>query len=459
MAAPNYSVSQFPNRNPHAKSPLLLTMIAVPNTSPEQIVANLKANTARPLKWLLAHAEIAAPAVMVGGGPSAADHLNEIMRLQAGGGVVFAMNGASRWLRGQGIIPDWQVIADAKEETASLVDPDARGHLFSSAVNHATMTAAPEPIVWHPLIAGIEQCFPDERKAGEYSLIGGTTAGTHGMCVAYVMGHREFHCFGYDSSHRGAASHAYAQPMNDGIPNVEVEWAGKKYLASIAMKAQAEQFQLTGRAMQKIGCTLHIHGDGLLPVMWNTKAGDLNERDKYRLLWSTENYRAHSPAEEAVQKILDRLKPDSLVLDFGCGTGRASLEIARRGIPVLLIDFADNCRDHEAITLPFLEWDLTKPLDLHSRFGICFDVMEHIPTDDVETVVRNVMNAADTVYFQISTVADSRGALIGATLHNTVYPHDWWRGLFERLGYAVTWSDASNIAASFIVKNRSLHDA
>ena len=450
MAAPNYSVSQFPNRNPHAKSPLLLTMIAVPNTSPEQIVANLRANTALPLNWLVL-AKTEKPAVMVGGGPSAADHLEDIKQLQADGGVVFAMNGASRWLRENRIIPDWQVIADAKEETASLVDPQALGHLFSSVVNPKTMNSVPNPIVWHPLIIGIEQCFPEDRKTQEYSLIGGTTAGTHGMCVAYVMGHREFHCFGFDSSHRGAASHAYAQPMNDNIPNVEVDWAGKKYLASIAMKAQAEQFQLTGRAMQKLGCVLHIHGDGLLPAMWNTAAENLSERDKYRLLWSTENYRVHSPAEEAVPSILDRLKPDSLVLDFGCGTGRASLELAKLGIPVLLIDFADNCRDAEAITLPFLEWDLTKPLELRARFGICFDVMEHIPTDDVSAVIDNVMGAAENVFFQISTVADSRGALIGATLHNTVKPHEWWHETFEQLGYCVQWQERGRTDSRFVI--------
>jgi SAM-dependent methyltransferase len=188
--------------------------------------------------------------------------------------------------------------------------------------------------------------------------------------------------------------------------------------------------------------------------MWNTKAEHLSERDKYRLLWSTENYRVHSPAEEAVHKIMDRLKPDSLVIDFGCGTGRASLELSKRGVPVLLIDFADNCRDHEAITLPFLEWDLTKPiLQLHARFGICFDVMEHIPTADVDGVIRNIMGAAGKVYFQIATAPDTCGALIGATLHNTVQPHEWWRGKFDELGYLVEFNEAGPVDSTFIVVN------
>lgn len=454
MAAPAYSTSQFASHNPHTKSPLLLTMIAIPNTSGEQIVANVMANAALPLEWLKFRAVTDKPAVMVGGGPSAADHIDDIKRLKAAGGTVFAMNGSSRWLRGKGIVPDWQVIADAKEETASLVDPEALGHLFSSAVNPATMAAVPDPIVWHPVIGGIATCFPERRRKEEYALIGGTSAGTHSMCAAYVLGHRTFHCFGYDSSHRGAESHAYAQPMNDIIPRAKVEWSGKTYLTDISMKAQAEHFQMTARAMQKLECAIHVHGDGLLPAMWNTSADKLTERDKYRLMWATEGYRNYSPAEVAVPAILEHMKPDSLIVDFGCGTGRASIELAKRGHEVLLTDFADNCRDHEAITLPFLEWDLTKPFTLRAQYGICCDVMEHIPTADVETVVTNIMTAAKRVFFQISTVPDSFGAMIGATLHNTVKPHEWWCETFKRLGYAIHWQEQAPADSRFIISHQ-----
>ena len=58
--------------------------------------------------------------------------------------------------------------------------------------------------------------------------------------------------------------------MNEFIPTVNVEWAGKTYLSSVAMKAQAEKFQITGQALKREGCTINVHGEGLLPAMWNT---------------------------------------------------------------------------------------------------------------------------------------------------------------------------------------------
>ena len=436
MTAPAYSIVQYPHHNPGASSPLTLTLIVVPNTSPEQVVANVKANTEQPLEWLKFQSETPKPAIIVGGGPSAADHLDTIRHLRLEGGVIFATNGASRWLRKHNIMPDWQVIADPQARTAQLVDPQARGHLFSSAVDPTTLARVATPILWHRYMEGVENLFPEHRQREEYALIGGTSAGTHAMCLTYAMGHREVHCFGFDSSHRAGKGHAYRQPMNDSIETCQVSWAGITYQASIAMKAQAESFMILARNIEEAGVTLKVHGDGLLPAMWNTPTEHLCERDKYRLMWAFDVYRQVSPGEDLTPFILKLLQPDGLTVDFGCGTGRASLAMAKQGIDVLQVDFADNCRDHESIVLPFLEWDLTKPLPVTAPYGLCCDVMEHIPPDDVNAVARNIMQAARKVFFSIATVPDACGALIHEDLHLTVRPHEWWLEMLQQYGIA-----------------------
>lgn len=434
MTAPDYSVVQYPHRNPGASTPLTLTLVVVPNTSPEDVVRNIKANSALPHEWLKMKPKNHLPAVLVGGGPSVADHVDEIARLRSSGAILYATNAASQWLQRHGIVPDYQVIADPKEETATLVDPAAAQHLFSSAVNPATMAVVANPIVWHRAIEGIEACFPEDRKQEEYCVIGGTSAGTHAMCIAYALGHRSLHCFGFDSSHRDGNGHAYSQPMNDSIDVCEVRWAGKVYHASIAMKAQAENFMILSRALQKLGVTINVHGDGLLPAMWNTPPEVLSEQDKYRLMWSFDSYRTNSPSEDLLPYILKLLQPDGQVIDFGCGTGRAALEMSKRGLDVFLVDFADNCRDQEAIFLPFLQWDLCEPLPIHAPYGVCCDVLEHIAPDNVPKVLQNIGMAADKVFISVGTEDDTMGNLIGQQLHLTIRHHDWWLQQINAIG-------------------------
>lgn len=456
MARPTTTVVQMPYRNPDATSDLVLPVLVVCNTSDDDLHRNVTRNAALPLPWVGMHPAHEGVAVLCGGGPSLADGIDAIKALRAAGGTVFAMNGAASYLRSMGVNVDAQVIADAKPETATLVDPIGP-YYIASQCDVATVDAASKQgsvTMWHLAISEeMDDLFPaDRRKAGGYALIGGgASVGNSALCLAYVLGFRRFELFGYDSSHREDASHAYDQPMNAFIPVIDVEWAGKTYRASVAMKAQAEKFQITAQQLKREGCTINVHGDGLLPAMWNTPPSDLTECDKYRLMWSTDAYRHVSPGENVVPVILEVLEPSGLVLDFGCGTGRASLGLSRAGCDVLCIDFADNCRDEEAMGLPFLQWDLTRPLPPHAKYGICTDVMEHIPPELVEQVVANITAAADNVFFQISTVPDVMGALIGHDLHLTVKPHGWWAELLAKYG-DVAWQHDAGEASLFVVK-------
>lgn len=456
MTAPKHEVYTKEIWNPGATMPLRIPLLVWSNTSDEELARNIAANTALDLKWLCAVDAHDRPAVLVGGGPSAADHLWDIRELQAQGATVFAMNAASQWLRTHGIEPDYQVICDAKEETATLVDPQARYRLFASQCHPKTIDGMIDgDRLWHLAIEGVENHFPPHKVArGGYALIGGGAAvGNSAACVAFAMGHRTLHLFGYDSCHRGDASHAYPQPMNDWIPTVETEWAGRKFTASVAMKAQAEKFQLTGQALQQEGCTLHIYGDGLLQTMWRARGEELTERDKYRTMWRFDSYRRESPGERLVDLFMNTVKPDGMVIDFGCGTGRAGVALAGRGLEVLLQDFADNCRDHEALPLPFLEWDLTKPNPARAPYGMCTDVLEHIPEGDVDKVLDNLIEATPRLFLSIGTTEDLCGALIEQTLHHTVRPHAWWREKLAQRGRVVFEHDGLAQSIFYIVRH------
>lgn len=454
MSTAKNEVVQMSYKNPHAQNELYVPVLVICNTPDDVLENNIRINSAKPLEWLKSHPQHDGTAILVGGGPSIEDDFYKIKFRKSRGGVIFAMNGASQWLNERGIEVDYQCIIDAKEETKTLVDHKAKNHLFGSQVHPDTMDSVENPIVWHLEIGDIENYFPQERKQrGGYVLLGGGAAvGNSALCAAFALGFRDLHVFGFDSCHKDGKSHAYGQDMNNFIPTVKVEWAGREFLSSVAMKAQAEKFQLTSKALKDMGCKLTVHGDGLLQTMYHTSTDELSEKEKYQLMWQLDSYRDVSPGEHIAEYYINNFKPEGLVVDYGCGTGRGSLKIHEAGNEVLLIDFTDNCRDEEALKLPFLQWDLTKPCPVRSDHGFCTDVMEHIPTEDVSLVVNNIMNSSKQVFFQISTIDDVMGAAIGAPLHLTVKPHQWWKDLFISLGFDVKLDIEQEIASLFYIE-------
>lgn len=433
-----FSNLQARHWNPGASMPLVLPLIVVCNTTDEMIHRNIRENARSQKDWLRVSEPHGRIAVLCGSGPSLADTLDDIRRQREEGADVFAMNGAARFLADNGILADYQVMCDARLATADLIGP-AKAHLFASQVDPECFRRMPKAQLWHLHAEGIDDHLPSDYP-DDYALLGGgASVGNTSMCLAYAMGFRQIDAYGFDSSHRDGESHAFRQPLNDDEGCTWVKWNGKEYLISLGMKMQAEKFQTTARALQYAGMTIRVHGTGLVPDMWNTKFEFLSEREKYERMWAEPGYRDVSPGEESVATFFEIAKPSGTVIDFGCGTGRAALLIRDGGCEVVMIDFASNCRDQEAMQLPFFEFDLCEPIPIRGDVGYCTDVMEHIPPADVERVIQNVMACVPMAFFQISTVPDMAGAIINQCLHLTVEPHAWWHGVFERLGFEVTW--------------------
>jgi hypothetical protein len=116
-----------------------------------------------------------------------------------------------------------------------------------------------------------------------------------------------------------------------------------------------------------------------------------------------------------------------------------------------MADFADNCTD-KGNTLPFVHFDLTKGNDtLKGDYGFCTDVMEHIPTEDVDNAIINIMASVPKCFFQICLTQEHFGSLIGQSLHLSVFPAEWWKKKFIELGYKVEWMDSDEANAQFFI--------
>lgn len=449
-----FSNLQIEHWNPGATMALKLPVHVVCNTSDEQLFANIWQTSRRTGEWLKLSDSHNISAVLCGSGPSLADFLPQIAKMQHDGCKVFALNGSAKYLYDHGVIADYQVIIDARQQTSELVS-HAREHLFASQVHPKCFELAPNAKVWHLQIEGIEDHFPPYED--DYCLIGGAASvGNTATCLAYSMGYRDLHLYGYDSSQRNGNSHAFSQPMNDGEPVASVTFGGKDYLCSLTMKLQAEKFQETSRSLSQLGCKIAVYGDGLLQDMFRAPKEALEEYKKYEKMWSLPEYRAVAPGEDVAQLFVDLTKSDAstINIDFGCGTGRPAKKIHDLcGCEFILVDFAENSLDHgihDGDWCTLYLHDLTKPSQFKGKWGLCTDVMEHIPPQDIDSVLTNIKNAfSNGVLFQISLVHDHCGALIDEVLHLSVYPYDWWKAKLIELGFLISHEQMLNGNAVF----------
>lgn len=437
-------------KNEHATEKLHYEVATECNVDDKKILQNVLENSRRCKRWLKSLPENDRQLVICGSGASISGQIATISKLQDDGAVVWALNNAAGWLLVNGITPDAQVIMDAQPVTLNCLRPEITSYL-ASQVDPSLFGVAQNAYLWHTTLGNVmvdeQEGFP--QHCDDYCMVGSAVSvGNTAMVLGYTQGFRDIHLFGYDSSN----SHVAPQPWNDGEPMTIVGFNGKEYVCSLTMSLQAKTFMGRARALEAAGCKISVYGEGLLPDMW--AAPPMTEQEKYRMMWQHDDYRIIAPAEECADLFLELVKPDSLVIDFGCGTGRGALKISK-SVPVLLLDFADNCRDEAAKHLPFALADFTNPIRHQAKYGFCVDVMEHIPPESVEIVIKNITAAAETVFFQISTIPDSCGDLIGEQLHLTVRPHEWWADLFLSLGLRIAWQQKEATVAMFVVSSAS----
>lgn len=423
----------FRHRNPDATEDLVIPIQLVCNTSDELLLEQVKINSHAKTDWLKCSDAHDGVALLVGSGPSMLDTLPTILEFKEKGGHIFALNNAANILLDHGVMPDFQVIVDARPETKQLIGP-ARKHLFASQVHPSLFEEVPDAQLWHLNICenfeDFEKQFPPYEDT--YALIGGTaTVGNVATCLAYAMGYRDLKCFGYDSSHKEDATHAAPQPMNEGEPLMDVIFRGKHYRTSFTMKSQSDTFHRHAVALEEGGAKIEVFGSGLLPDTWRWhKETSIEEREaeKYEIMWSKDGYREWSPGEDHYDSIMTLLTPEpsSTFLDLGCGTGRLTQKLAQNFFATG-VDFAGNCLD-EGVKVGFVKANLwSLPDFLQASYGVCCDVLEHIPPEKVDEVLANIAKAITTgVYFRIDHDRDSAGALIGVPLHLSVHDQTWW---------------------------------
>ena len=141
--------------------------------------------------------------------------------------------------------------------------------------------------------------------------------------------------------------------------------------------------------------------------------------EQYRQLHAATRYGRSS------EKLLPQLLPEVLelrpktILDYGCGQSRL-VEMLRYDDDVQTFRYDPAIA--EIATLPIKAVDLI----------VNTDVMEHIPTGDVDDVLADISRISQHALFNIATAPAGRILFNGENAHCTVQPAAWWDAALSR---------------------------
>lgn len=202
--------------------------------------------------------------VIVGSGPSVADHVEEIRADQALGRPVMAIKGAHDWLIDRGITPDLWVSMDSQESILKHLQKKSRQtcYMVASKVPPAVFDWLDDQqvVLWHAWMGqGEEKFFPP----GACMVGGGSTSGLRGITLAWLMGFRRVVLYGFDSCLKDGAKRVDGSKPIDWQISIQAGPNGKERVCDSSMASQANEFQsMTFGVMD--GLKVKVVGDGLI---------------------------------------------------------------------------------------------------------------------------------------------------------------------------------------------------
>lgn len=203
--------------------------------------------------------------VIVGSGPSLADHVEEIRKDQESGRPICAIKGAHDYLLSHDIYPDLFLSIDPRDRrnnvqrespnTVYLLASRCCPEMFSHLKDRNVM-------LWHCMSTEDENEIL--RKHGKYMIGGMSTSGLRALNVGVYMGYRNFVMYGMDSC---LAPDGITKRIDGSLTGQrqDVIVGGRKFICNVAMAKQAQDFQYCYSIMP--GIHIDVKGDGLLAAI------------------------------------------------------------------------------------------------------------------------------------------------------------------------------------------------
>lgn len=302
------------------------------NTAKEKLAANVRSAMVRDLPWYDTAPEHDGHVCIVGGGPSLAETLPELKWRQSIGQQVWALNGVGRFLSYHHIKPDAIVIADARPENAEFIAFRGKLPVYLASQCDASLFDVAKSLhhdvtLWHVNSPGMVELLGNERARPVHLIGGGSTVGMNAMVLAFARGARKLHLYGFDSSYRDDAHHAYPQALNDNDRVIDALYRDLKFKTTSWMAQQVNDFQDLAVMLVSDGCIITVAGDGLLPTVARDMAGSIPP----------------TPAQIRAKEVLKRLNgaKHPRGAEIGVFAGEMSAALLREN-PILHLDMIDS---------------------------------------------------------------------------------------------------------------------
>lgn len=157
---------------------------------------------------------------------------------------------------------------------------------------------------------------------------------------------------------------------------------------------------------------------------------------------TAENHMTHFGFIVAMRR---RLGPGKAMLDLGCSSGRLVRDFRRIGWTAVGLEGSDYslkakrpCWDKEAY-LSLFTCDIGKPFEILNNGRItkfdlitCFQVVEHLDTERLETLMKFVERQSTTGTLFIISTANNSEVVNGVELHVTQWNRAQWSAFFAK---------------------------
>jgi len=262
------------------------------NTPTTKLIENINTNVRRQLPQLRIYQPQDREICIVAGGPSLADTWDEYLACREAGATTLAVNGVYKYLLDRDITPGIFAMLDAREWNKRFVEETHRDtkHFIASQCHPAIFDALSdrETFIWHAPIPApkgeSKKSWCEGRKLyrsyylndRSYLIVpGGVTVTAKTIMLAYWLGFRKIHMFGFDSCWMGGKDHAYPQPEN-ADKNIRFRLGERWFECAPWMAHQADSFfRLVVNLPENLN--LQVHGDGLIAYGLQRSADEWDE--------------------------------------------------------------------------------------------------------------------------------------------------------------------------------------